>query len=209
MTLPANLDMYISAAMFVIGGYLIALYLGMIVWTFRDIHSRSRDILAQIMATLLVAVFTLPGLLVYYLLRPHETLAQRYERDLAEEALLHDLDDRHVCPGCQHQVETDFVVCPYCHHQLRLRCVGCGRLLRPEWDVCPYCGLFRDQNDSEELVAQEDGQEFEADSSAGGDVAAEDEEGMQGDTFSVGEARAELSGSVPSSRSDSGSENGV
>ena len=76
MTLPANLGAYLSAALFVLGAYVMALYVGMIVWTYRDIHSRSRDLLAQIMAVLLVAVFTLPGLLVYYSLRPPETLAQ-------------------------------------------------------------------------------------------------------------------------------------
>ena len=143
--IPANLDVYISAAMFVIGAYFIALYIGTIVWTFRDIHARSRDVLAQILATLLVALFTLPGLLIYLLLRPHETLAQRYERDLAEEALLQEMDSQHVCPECQRHVESDFVVCPYCHHQLHLKCVGCGRLLQPAWDVCPYCGLVREQ----------------------------------------------------------------
>jgi len=33
MTLPAQLDMYISAALFVLGAYLLALYAGLIVWT--------------------------------------------------------------------------------------------------------------------------------------------------------------------------------
>jgi RNA polymerase subunit RPABC4/transcription elongation factor Spt4 len=156
VTLPENLDLYISALMFVVGAYFIALYLGLIVWTFRDIHARSRDVLAQIMATLLVAVLTLPGLLIYLLLRPHETLAAKYERTLTEEALLQDLDEERVCPNCQHHVEADFVVCPYCHHQLRLRCVGCGRLLQPNWEVCPYCGLYQRQDalaDNPGLVA--------------------------------------------------------
>jgi predicted RNA-binding Zn-ribbon protein involved in translation (DUF1610 family)/F0F1-type ATP synthase membrane subunit c/vacuolar-type H+-ATPase subunit K len=151
MTLPANLDVYISAAMFVLGAYFIALYVGLIVWTFRDIHARTRDVLGQIMATLLVAAFTLPGLVIYLLLRPHETLSQQYERTLAEEALLHDLDERQVCPSCQLQIEPDFVVCPHCHQQLRLRCVGCKRLLHPEWDVCPYCGLYGDQDAADDI----------------------------------------------------------
>ncbi|MFH1085582.1 MAG: zinc ribbon domain-containing protein [Chloroflexota bacterium] len=146
MTIPANLDVYISAVMFVLGAYFIALYIGLVVWTSRDIHGRSRDVLAQILATLLVALFTVPGLFIYLLLRPHETLSQRYERELAEEALLLDLDEQRVCPECQRQVEPDFVVCPYCHHQLHLRCVGCGRLLQPAWDVCPYCGLVRGES---------------------------------------------------------------
>jgi RNA polymerase subunit RPABC4/transcription elongation factor Spt4 len=139
-SIPADLTAYLSAALFVIGAYIMAIYLGLIVWTFRDIRSRSRDVLAHILAPLLVAIFTLPGLLVYMLLRPKENLAEAYERALAEEAVLQDLEERRTCPGCQHRVEDDFVICPYCHHQLRLRCTSCGRLNDPDWEVCPYCG---------------------------------------------------------------------
>ena len=155
MTLPANLSVYVSAGLFVIGAYAAALYVGLIVWTFRDIRARSRDMLAHILAVLLVALFTLPGLLIYLLLRPHVTLAEEYERSLAEEALLQDLDERRTCPSCHRRVDPDFVVCPSCHHQLRLRCVGCARLLSPSWDVCPYCGLFSEQ-------AEESGEAIDA-----------------------------------------------
>ncbi len=142
MTLP-QLDMYISVALFVLGAYLLALYVGLVVWTFRDIHSRTRDTLVQIMATLLVAIFTLPGLLVYWLLRPRETLAERYERDLTEEAILQDLEQQRVCPQCRRRIEPDFIICPSCRHQLRVACEHCGRLLQPQWEVCPYCGTER------------------------------------------------------------------
>jgi len=152
MTLPANLNVYVSVALFVVGAYVAALYVGLIVWTFRDIHSRSKDMLAQILATILVALFTLPGLVVYLLLRPQTTLAEEYDRNLTEEAILQDLEERRVCPNCQHRVDPDYIVCPYCHHQLRLRCVGCGRLLQPNWSVCPYCGLFRDQGADEPVA---------------------------------------------------------
>ena len=155
MTLPPSLDVYITAALFVVGAYVAALYVGLIVWTFRDVHARSRDILGQIMAVFLVALFTLPGLVVYLLLRPHETLAEAYERGLAEEAILQDLEERRVCPGCQRRVEPDFVICPQCHEQLRLRCVGCKRLLSPQWDVCPYCGLYREQAETPTTGATE------------------------------------------------------
>ncbi|NLD44916.1 MAG: zinc ribbon domain-containing protein [Chloroflexi bacterium] len=148
----ANLNVYVSALLFVLGAYLLALYVGLIVWTYRDVRARSRDVLAHITAPLLVAVFTLPGLLVYVLLRPHTTLAEEYERSLAEEAILQDLDEDRVCPSCRRRVEADFLVCPSCHQQLRLRCVGCGRLLHPEWDVCPYCGLFREQDGQQALA---------------------------------------------------------
>lgn len=141
--LPANLNVYITVALFILGAYLFALYAGLVVWTVRDIRARSRDILAHILATLLVAVFTVPGWLVYLLVRPHTTLAEEYDRSLVEEAMLQDLEEHRVCPGCRRRVEADFLLCPYCHRELRVRCASCGRLLNSNWDVCPYCGLAR------------------------------------------------------------------
>lgn len=152
MTLPANLDVYVSVLLFVLGAYLLALYVGLIVWTYRDIRSRSRDVLAHILAPLLVAVFTLPGILIYILLRPHTTLAEEYERSLAEEALLQDIEEEHICPGCHRRVAPDYLLCPNCHYQLRLPCEGCGRLLSVNWDICPYCGLPRDTAHEERIA---------------------------------------------------------
>ncbi len=162
MKLPPNLNVYVSAALFVIGAYVVALYLGLVVWTFRDIRSRTRDVLASIMATLLVVVFNLPGLLVYLLVRPKMTLAEDYDRSLTEEAVLQEMGARLQCPGCHRPVEPDFVVCPYCHHQLKLRCVGCGRLVTPDWDVCPYCGRYQREHGPETVSRLPDAEATEA-----------------------------------------------
>lgn len=140
ITLPANLSVYISIALFVLGAYLFALYVGLIVWTFRDIRARSRDGLAQILAVLLVATLTVAGLLIYLLLRPHTTLAEEFERSLAEETMLKELEEQRACPHCNRRTQADFIVCPYCRHELRRACAQCGRLLNLNWRVCPYCG---------------------------------------------------------------------
>lgn len=140
--IPGDLTAYLSAGLFVIGAYLMAVYLGIIVWAYRDIRSRSRDLLAHILTVFLMALFNIPGLLIYLLVRPKERLSEAYERSLAEEAVLQELEVRRICPGCQRRAEADFVVCPYCRHQLHLRCVNCSRLLDPAWDLCPYCGHF-------------------------------------------------------------------
>ena len=60
--------------------FFIALWVSMIIWTFRDVRSRSRDVFAILLATLMVVVFGLLGLLLYLLLRPRETLAEIYEQ---------------------------------------------------------------------------------------------------------------------------------
>lgn len=123
-----------------IGAYLFALWVAMIVWTFRDSRSRSRDIFTQALSVLLVLVFNLPGLLLYMILRPRETLAEKYERELAGEAMLQDIEERQVCPVCHHKIMTDYLVCPNCHTKLHKKCDHCGRVLNLKWNVCPYCG---------------------------------------------------------------------
>ena len=87
-----SIELILRAIITFLGAYLLAFWLSLAIWTFQDIRSRSRDILAQLLATLLVLLFNLPGLLLYFVLRPKETLAEAYERSLAEEALLLLLD---------------------------------------------------------------------------------------------------------------------
>ncbi len=116
-----------------------ALWISMIIWTFRDMRSRSRDVFAQVLAALVVGLLNIPGLLVYLILRPQETLAQQYERALEEEALLQEIENRQVCPGCGHAIKETWRLCPYCHTKLKKSCQNCGQLLELPWTICPYC----------------------------------------------------------------------
>ena len=52
------------------GAFLAALWLSLVIWTYRDIRNRARDILARILAVLVVAVLFLPGIVIYLILRP-------------------------------------------------------------------------------------------------------------------------------------------
>ncbi len=124
---------------FGLGAGLAAFSIGLVVWTFRDIRSRTRDVFSQILAVLLVLVFSVFGWGLYLLLRPKETVADAYERALTEETLLSGLEGRASCPQCQAPVETDFLVCPACRTQLKRACPTCSRPLRMEWEICPYC----------------------------------------------------------------------
>lgn len=140
MTLPDSVNSATQLVFFVLGAYLAAFYLGLIVWTARDIASRSRDWLARVLAVLLVLVFNLPGLVLYLVLRPKETLAEVHGRALEEEALLQGIEEQEACPSCRRRVAKDFILCPYCRTVLKNRCPVCNRLLKPRWEVCPYCG---------------------------------------------------------------------
>lgn len=124
----------------VLGAYYVLLLFATAVWTYRDIRSRTQDITAQVLAVALVLVLQLPGLVLYLLMRPKQTLAEKYERALEEEYLRRDIEDDHVCPSCQRGVDSEFIVCPYCLTELRRRCHTCERTVDLTWQVCPYCG---------------------------------------------------------------------
>jgi RNA polymerase subunit RPABC4/transcription elongation factor Spt4 len=87
-----------------------------------------------------VAFIPFGGILVHMVLRPRQTLAERYERTLEEEYLRRDVEEKYVCPGCQRPAEHDFILCPYCHTALRRNCQHCARVIDLTWSICPYCG---------------------------------------------------------------------
>lgn len=123
------------------GSFLAALWLALVIWTWRDIRSRARDPLAQALAVLVVAVLNLPGVLVYLILRPAHTLEEDYQRTLEEEALLASIEDQVLCPGCERRVRDEWQVCPNCHTKLKKSCPACGKLMELPWNICPHCGM--------------------------------------------------------------------
>jgi len=122
------------------GAFLVALWLALVIWTYRDMRARHRDRLVHILAALMVALLNLPGVLVYLILRPARTLEEEYQQTLEEEALLQSIEDQSVCPGCERHTHEDWLVCPSCQTKLRKRCHSCGRLMELPWNICPYCG---------------------------------------------------------------------
>jgi RNA polymerase subunit RPABC4/transcription elongation factor Spt4 len=134
-TFISNLILFLTGF---VGAFLAALWIALVIWTYRDIRGRSRDRLVQILTTLLVAVLNLPG--VYLILRPQRTLEEEYQHTLEEEALLQALEDLPLCPGCERRVKDDWQVCPNCHTRLKKACHQCGKLMELPWNLCPYCG---------------------------------------------------------------------
>ena len=123
----------------VAAAYLILFWISLVIWTARDIRSRSGSILVRVICVLLVLFLFLPGLLLYAILRPRHTLEQAYLAALNEEILLHQLAIDKKCPVCHQFVEKDWLICPKCHAHLQKKCEECGRYIQSEWDVCPYC----------------------------------------------------------------------
>lgn len=122
------------------GAFIAALWLSLVIWTYRDIRRRARDPLARILAVLVTAVLFLPGIIIYLILRPARTLEEEYQASLDEEALLQTIEDAALCPGCSRRVKDNWIVCPNCYTKLKKSCHQCGKLMELPWNLCPYCG---------------------------------------------------------------------
>jgi Double zinc ribbon len=123
--------------------YWAILWLSAVIWTYRDMRDRGSDAVSQMVAVLMVLVFNLPGLILYLILRPHETLAEAYVRNLETEAMMHEMNEQEVCFACQKHVRPDFVYCPHCRTKLAEMCGNCGKPFNLNWAVCAYCGHER------------------------------------------------------------------
>ncbi len=154
----------------VIGGvWALLLWLSIVIWVYRDIRERTRDSSLQVLSVFVVLMFfpgfNIPGLALYLMLRPRDTLEEAYARSLEEEALLRELGDEGACPSCRRLTDREYHFCPSCQTQLKDQCTKCERLLSFSWVACPYCGTERpstappeepsttDASDAEEAVS--------------------------------------------------------
>ncbi|NJN15054.1 MAG: zinc ribbon domain-containing protein [Oscillochloris sp.] len=138
--LLANIIPLLQVFGVLLGAYLILLWAASVLWAYRDIRRRSEEISVQVLAVGLVLLLPFAGILLHLILRPPQTLAEKYERSLEEEYLRRDIEEKYVCPECQRPIEPDFVICPHCVTTLRRRCNNCTRVVDLTWSVCPYCG---------------------------------------------------------------------
>ena len=91
LPIPADLLPLLRAAAGICGAAAALLFFSLVVWTWRDMAARSRDTGLRAGAVLLVVLFNVLGLMVYLLLRPRETIAERYEREMIEELLAREI----------------------------------------------------------------------------------------------------------------------
>jgi RNA polymerase subunit RPABC4/transcription elongation factor Spt4 len=123
--------------------YLVVLWLASAYWVFRDMQQRTENAILPYLAASLVIVF-LPvfpaAVFVYKIIRPHEKIGEVYERNLAEEALLAEVEAIKSCPTCARRVNDDWIICPTCRTRLNRVCPNCSRLVGLDWSLCAWCG---------------------------------------------------------------------
>jgi RNA polymerase subunit RPABC4/transcription elongation factor Spt4 len=127
-----------------IGIYLVNLWLASAYWAFRDMQQRSDNAILPYLAAAGIILFTplffVLAVWVYKIVRPHEKIGEVWERNLAEEALLAEVEAIHHCPGCERRVDEEWIICPTCRTRLNRVCPNCSRLVGLDWSLCAWCG---------------------------------------------------------------------
>jgi len=124
--------------------YLFVAWLAAAYWAFRDMHDRTENrALPYVAAALILAPSPLLfvfGVIIYRVIRPAERLGDVYERNLAEEALLAEVEAVKTCRNCDKRVNEEWIICPWCRARLNRVCPNCERLVGLDWTLCAWCG---------------------------------------------------------------------
>ncbi len=121
---------------------LVALWLALVYWTYKDAKRRISDPLMIGIAVATSFIFPYLGTLFYVILRPPEYLEDVVERELEIQARkLEVATNTPRCPSCQMPVRDDYLVCPNCRQNLKVACKSCGKPIDPAWRACPFCGV--------------------------------------------------------------------
>lgn len=127
-----------------IGIYLVILWLATAYWAFRDMQQRSDNAILPYLAAAGIILFTpilfIFAVWIYKLVRPHERIGEVWERNLAEEALLAEVESIHHCPTCEKRIDDEWIICPTCRTRLKRVCPNCSRLVGMDWSLCAWCG---------------------------------------------------------------------
>jgi RNA polymerase subunit RPABC4/transcription elongation factor Spt4 len=127
-----------------LGIYLVILWLATAYWAFRDMQQRSDNPILPYLASAGIILFTplffVLGVWVYKIVRPHEKIGEVWERNLAEEALLAEVEAIKHCPTCERRIDDEWIICPTCRTRLNRVCPNCSRLVGLDWSLCAWCG---------------------------------------------------------------------
>ena len=132
--------------------YWVVLWLASAYWAFRDMQGRSDNVVAPYLAATFVIAFTpilFPlAVFTYRIVRPHERIGDVYERNLAEEAMLAEIEAIPHCPSCDRRVDPAWIICPTCRTRLNRVCPNCTRLVGLDWSLCAWCGREFERHDA-------------------------------------------------------------
>jgi RNA polymerase subunit RPABC4/transcription elongation factor Spt4 len=130
----------VQVTLILIGICIVSTWLAAAFWAFRDMHDRTENPVLPYLAGALVMFGFVLGIVVYKIVRPPERLGEVYERNLAQEALLAEVEAVKTCRTCDRRVDDEWIICPWCRTRLKRVCPNCERLVGLDWTLCAWCG---------------------------------------------------------------------
>ena len=136
--------------------YIVVLWLAGAYWAFRDMQLRTDNPILPYLAASFIIVSTplaFPfAVFVYRIVRPQEKIGEVDERNLAEAALLAEVESIRNCPTCAHRVHDDWIICPFCRTRLNRVCPNCSRLVGLDWSLCAWCGKDFERREAPAMI---------------------------------------------------------
>jgi len=120
---------------------LIVFWLVLIGWVWIDSGERTSNIKVRIMFLCLVLFLNIPGLIIYLIIRPSETIEQIYWADLERRYLKYETSELGDCSKCGNQLLPGYVFCANCGNEIKRECPNCGVLVSKGSKYCAYCGI--------------------------------------------------------------------
>lgn len=135
----SNIDFNIFSV--VIGLLFIIFWLVIVGWVWMDSGERTTKRWARVVYILLVLILNIPGLIIYLIIRPNETVEEIYWADLERRYLKYETSELGDCSKCGHQLYPGYVYCTNCGNEIKIKCPRCGVLVDKDHKFCEFCGF--------------------------------------------------------------------
>ena len=120
---------------------LIVFWLVLIGWVWIDSSERTSNIGIRVVYLILVIFLNIPGLIIYLIIRPSETIEQIYWADLERRYLKYETSELGDCSNCGNQLLPGYVYCSNCGNEIKRKCPSCGVIIVNSTKFCAYCGI--------------------------------------------------------------------
>jgi len=111
-------------------------------WVWLDSGDRTSSTGARVGYVLLTLCLSIPGLIIYLLIRPPQTIEEIYWADLERRYLKYETSELGDCPRCGTQLFPGFKYCPNCRLLLKVKCPSCEVEMDKYYQYCPHVDIL-------------------------------------------------------------------
>ncbi len=120
---------------------LVIFWLVIVGWVWVDSGERTSKTSLRVGYLLLSILLNIPGLIIYLIIRPSDTIEEIYWADLERRYLKYETSELGDCPKCGAQLFPGYVHCTNCGFRLKVRCPKCNVLVDKDHKYCEFCGF--------------------------------------------------------------------